>query len=193
MSRAARIGWDEWVGMDRLMKDTEETKRIKLELDEKFSSDKKAKCDAGALKTSNGSADDYAKATLVAYRYSIEEAIRMHVARGRKRKNDSVIEGKFDENEVKPIKNEIPPTKFDENEVKPIKNEIKPIRNEIPPTKFDENEVKPIKNEIPPTKFDENEVMPINLEIPPTLWKRLVDDSEFITNLGKVAIVFFIY
>ncbi|KAK7256594.1 hypothetical protein RIF29_30048 [Crotalaria pallida] len=83
--RGWKRSWDEWVGMDRLMKDTEETKHKKLELDEKSGSDKKAKCDATASKSFN-------------------------VEKGRKRKNDFVVEGKFDENEAKPMNLEIPPT-----------------------------------------------------------------------------------
>ncbi|XP_004501548.1 protein MRG2 isoform X1 [Cicer arietinum] len=61
--------WDEWVVLDRLMKHTEENMRIKLALDEKYGNDKNARKPRASSKASNG-------------------------ARGRKRKNDSVIKEK---------------------------------------------------------------------------------------------------
>ncbi|XP_027190120.1 protein MRG2 isoform X2 [Cicer arietinum] len=63
------IFWDEWVVLDRLMKHTEENMRIKLALDEKYGNDKNARKPRASSKASNG-------------------------ARGRKRKNDSVIKEK---------------------------------------------------------------------------------------------------
>lgn len=62
--------WDEWVGIDRLMKHTEENMRIKLALDEKYGNDKNARKPRGSSKSSN-------------------------VARGRKRKNDSLVKEKL--------------------------------------------------------------------------------------------------
>ena len=46
--------WDEWVGIDRLMKHTEENMRIKLALDEKYGNDKNARKPRGSSKSSNG-------------------------------------------------------------------------------------------------------------------------------------------
>ncbi|CAL0327090.1 unnamed protein product [Lupinus luteus] len=76
--------WDEWVGMDCLMKHTEESKRKKDEIDEKLGNDKNTKF-ARAAKTSNA-------------------------AKGRKRRNESTSKGKSEANPNKLITIQIPPT-----------------------------------------------------------------------------------
>ncbi|ESW08761.2 hypothetical protein PHAVU_009G068400 [Phaseolus vulgaris] len=99
--------WDEWVGMDRLMKHTEENMRKKHALDEKHGIDKNPKAPRGPLAKSKST----------------------NVSRGRKRRNESVIK---------------------------------------------------LKPALDPDKL-------VSIQIPPTLKKQLVDDSEFITHLGKLV------
>ncbi|XP_027354621.1 protein MRG2-like isoform X2 [Abrus precatorius] len=79
--------WDEWVGIDRLMKHTEENMRQKLALDEKLGNDKNAKLPRGLVKS---------KTT--------------NVTRGRKRKNESVIKRKPVVHPDKLVNIQIPPT-----------------------------------------------------------------------------------
>nr|KYP70453.1 Chromatin modification-related protein eaf3 [Cajanus cajan] len=99
--------WDEWVGMDRLMKHTEENMRKKHALDEKHGNEKNAKVPRGSQAKS--------KTT--------------YVSRGRKRRNESVTKA---------------------------------------------------KPGVDPEKL-------VNIQIPTTLKKKLVDDCEFITHLGKLV------
>ncbi|CAJ1973429.1 unnamed protein product [Sphenostylis stenocarpa] len=80
--------WDEWVGMDRLMKRTEENMHKKHALDENLGNDKNAKVSRGPL----------AKSKIT------------NVSRGRKRRNESVIKPKPDVDPDKLVSIQIPPT-----------------------------------------------------------------------------------
>ncbi|KAK2445647.1 hypothetical protein P8452_23258 [Trifolium repens] len=77
--------WDEWVVIDRLMKHTEENMRIKLALDEKYGNEKNARKPRASTKGSN-------------------------VARGRKRKSDSLVKEKLVVLHDKLVNIQIPPT-----------------------------------------------------------------------------------
>ncbi|CAK8568324.1 unnamed protein product [Lathyrus sativus] len=76
--------WDEWVGIERLMKHTEENMRKKLSIDAKYGNEKNAR----KPRASKGS----------------------NVARGRKRKNDSLVKEKSVVLPDKLVNFQIPPT-----------------------------------------------------------------------------------
>lgn len=80
--------WDEWVGMDRLMKHTEENMRKKHALDEKLGNDKNAKVPRGSMAKSKSA----------------------NVSRGRKRRNESVHKGKPAIHPDNLVSIQIPPT-----------------------------------------------------------------------------------
>ncbi|KAJ1375165.1 RNA binding activity-knot of a chromodomain [Sesbania bispinosa] len=80
--------WDEWVGVDRLMKHTDENMRKKVALDEKFGNDKNGKI----------------------LRASLTKSKSTNVARGRKRKNESVIKEKPAVHPDKLVSIQMPPT-----------------------------------------------------------------------------------
>ncbi|XP_045824145.1 protein MRG2-like [Trifolium pratense] len=77
--------WDEWVVIDRLMKHTEENMQKKLDLDKKYGNEKNAKKPRASTKGSN-------------------------VARGRKRKGDSLVKEKIVVVPDKLVNIQIPPT-----------------------------------------------------------------------------------
>ncbi|KAI5404254.1 Protein mrg2, variant 3 [Lathyrus oleraceus] len=77
--------WDEWVVIDRLMKHTEENMRVKLSIDAEFGNEKNARKPRASSKASN-------------------------VARGRKRKNDSLVKEKTVVLPDKLVNFQIPPT-----------------------------------------------------------------------------------
>ncbi|XP_050884947.1 protein MRG2 isoform X2 [Lathyrus oleraceus] len=79
------IFWDEWVVIDRLMKHTEENMRVKLSIDAEFGNEKNARKPRASSKASN-------------------------VARGRKRKNDSLVKEKTVVLPDKLVNFQIPPT-----------------------------------------------------------------------------------
>ncbi|XP_043711851.1 protein MRG1-like isoform X1 [Telopea speciosissima] len=111
--------WDEWVGVDRLRKFTEENVRKQKDLEKKLSADKSLKAGRSTQIKPKGFAD--AKVD--------KEDLRNYVARGKKRKSDSGIEEKDIESMEKLVK----------------------------------------------------------IQIPSTLKKQLVDDWEFVTQLGKLV------
>ncbi|XP_014498559.1 protein MRG2 [Vigna radiata var. radiata] len=80
--------WDEWVGMDRLMKPTEENMRKKRALDEKHGIGKNPKVPRGPLAKSKST----------------------NVSRGRKRRNEPVIKPKIALDPDKLVTIQIPPT-----------------------------------------------------------------------------------
>ncbi|CAI8599291.1 unnamed protein product [Vicia faba] len=77
--------WDEWVGIDRLLKHTEENMRKKLTIDAEYGNEKNARKPRASSKGSNG-------------------------ARGRKRKNDSLVKEKTAVLPDKLVNFQIPPT-----------------------------------------------------------------------------------
>ncbi|GLT78858.1 hypothetical protein SLA2020_503770 [Shorea laevis] len=89
--------WDEWVGAERLLKDTEENVLKQQALEKKQGVDKTSKSGRSTQTKPKGSAD--AKAD--------KEDIKNNVARGKKRKSDSVIE-KDNSSLEKVIKIQIP-------------------------------------------------------------------------------------
>ncbi|KOM51471.1 hypothetical protein LR48_Vigan09g013000 [Vigna angularis] len=80
--------WDEWVGIDRLLKNTEENMRKKRALDEKHGIDKNPKVPRGPLAKSKST----------------------NVSRGRKRRNEPVIKPKTALDPDKLVTIQIPPT-----------------------------------------------------------------------------------
>ncbi|GER51357.1 PLC-like phosphodiesterases superfamily protein [Striga asiatica] len=102
------ISWDEWVGMDRLMKNTEENILKQQTLDKKAGVDKNSKSGRSTYTKPKSSADakvdkDEAKNVgILIYRHHIA------VAKGKKRKVDSAVESNPATEKL--IKIQIPPT-----------------------------------------------------------------------------------
>ncbi|KAK6128594.1 hypothetical protein DH2020_037669 [Rehmannia glutinosa] len=89
---SAKFSWDEWVGMDRLMKNTQENKLKQQALDKKAGVDKNTKSGRSAQTKPKSSAD--AKVDKEETK-NIDKPISLHdfvVAKGKKRKADSGIE-----------------------------------------------------------------------------------------------------
>nr|DAD41373.1 TPA_asm: hypothetical protein HUJ06_015696 [Nelumbo nucifera] len=116
---STKPNWDEWVGVDRLMKFTEENVRKQQTLEKRQGADKNPKSGRSTQIKPKNSTD--AKVD--------KEDVRNHVSRGKKRKSDSGVEEKDTESVEKLVK----------------------------------------------------------VQIPSTLKKQLVDDWEFVTQLGKLV------
>ncbi|KAL3640298.1 Protein mrg1 [Castilleja foliolosa] len=90
------LGWDEWVGMDRLMKNTEENILKQQALDKKAGVDKNTKSGRSAQTKPKSSADA-----------KVDKEEAKNTAKGKKRKADSGIEDNRESKKL--IKIQIPP------------------------------------------------------------------------------------
>ncbi|KAL6587659.1 Protein mrg1 [Orobanche minor] len=100
------LGWDEWVGMDRLMKNTDENILKQQALDKKAGVDKNIKSGRSAQTKPKSSAEakvDKEEGKNVAAKNSNNSSVLhavLFVAKGKKRKADSGVESSFQDNRV---------------------------------------------------------------------------------------------